>query len=503
MALPRFFDRVFAAAGRSLSIERIDLERILEGRTIALFCGEECNEEGNARWMAELLINMLARLYPQISISATSSSVEDHLTTIAKDINPLLDLSQGQGKIQISVVIGTHSDFPESAIFPWAGGWVVRLSNEPLPSPGLQNPYAAGAAAAFAAAEVFRRSFYEFLPEKAAKPFKDFQLSLIDFGESNGETLSLKSGSVGELAFFGLGAIGNPAIWALARHRALSGKLWLIDDEDVELSNLQRYALAKDKDVEMAKTELAGRELYGSDLEYKLFKGKLEDFGDSLSGEFHVPTICVAVDNVEGRRISQALLPRLVLNGWTGDGCLGVSWHEFYRDAACLGCLYPPEPGKSQTELVAEALGLQPFRAAELWVRAEVPSEEEFQTIAGHLGVKMEEIKEWRNQPITEIYRGLICSSTRLDLKGIKKRAVVPLSHQSVLTGILLASELVKRTDPELSKLSQEDGFIIWEDVLSPPGRSWTRVRKRVPGCICGDKIYQEVYAKKWLPAKR
>ena len=445
------------------------------------------------------MINMLARLYPQISISATTSSVEEHLATIAKDINPLLDISQVQAGIQIPVVIGTRSDFSEPAIFPWAGGWLVRLSNGPLASPGLQNPYAAGAAAAFAAAEVFRRSFYEFLPKKAAEPSKDFQLSLLDFGESCGESLSLESGSVGEVAFFGLGAIGNPAIWALARHRALSGKLWLIDNENLEISNLQRYALAKDKDVEMAKTELAGRELFRSHLEYKLFKGTLEDFGDSLNGEFHIPTVCVAVDNVEGRRISQALLPRLVLNGWTGDGRLGVSWHEFNRDSACLACLYPPEPGKSQTELVADALGLEPNRAAELWVRAQSPSDEEFQAIAGHLGVKMEEIEEWKNQPITEIYRGLICGSTRLDLKGIKKRAIVPLSHQSVLAGILLASELIKRTDPKLAKLSQEDGFIIWENVLSPPSRFWTRVRKPVPGCICGDKIYQEVYAKKWL----
>lgn len=498
MALPRFFDRVFAAAGRCLSIERTDLEKILEGRTIALFCGKECDEEGNARWTAELLTNMLARLYPRIVISA-SSSFEEHLATIAKDINPLIDISAGNGELQVPVVIGTRSDSPETAFFPWAGGWMVRLSKGPPPSPGLPNPYAAGAAAAFAAAEIFRRAFYEFLPEKSAMPFRDFQLSLLDFGESSGENLALKPGSVGDVAFFGLGAVGNPVLWALARHRGLSGKLWLVDKEDLELSNLQRYALAKDNDVEMPKTELAGRELNGSDLEYTLFRGTLEDFGDSLNAEFRVPTVCVAVDTVEGRRISQALLPRLVLNGWTGNGCLGVSWHEFHRDAACLACLYPPEPGKSQTEIVAEALGLEHNRAAELWVRAQAPSEEEFQVIADHLEVKIEEIEEWKKQPITEIYRGLICSSTRLDLKGIKKRAVVPLSHQSVLAGILLASELVKRTDAELSKLSQKEVLIIWEDVLSQPGRSWTRVRNRVPGCICGDRIYQEVYAKKWL----
>jgi len=38
-------------------------------------------------------------------------------------------------------------------------------------------------------------------------------------------------------------------------------------------------------------------------------------------------TICISVDNASTRRAAQALLPKLIINGWTGDQSLGASWH--------------------------------------------------------------------------------------------------------------------------------------------------------------------------------
>ena len=166
--------------------------------------------------------------------------------------------------------------------------------------------------------------------------------------------------NLGEVAVAGLGAVGNPALWAWARHPGLTGELHLIDPEDVELSNLQRYCLPFYKDVGMGKVQLAERELLNSKLSHKLWPCSLEDFAGNYAGIAKLPSICVSVDNIEGRRTAQALLPRLVVNGWTSDNW---TWRllasGFSGKSACLGCLYQPKGvSLSQTELAAKALGI-------------------------------------------------------------------------------------------------------------------------------------------------
>src|SRR3954471_10085872 len=59
------------------------------------------------------------------------------------------------------------------------------------------------------------------------------------------------------VAVIGAGGIGSPAIQYLAA--AGTGRLIVIDDDLVELSNLQRQTLFGDEDIGMAKVDGAGR----------------------------------------------------------------------------------------------------------------------------------------------------------------------------------------------------------------------------------------------------
>ncbi|MCL4319141.1 MAG: hypothetical protein M1596_04520, partial [Firmicutes bacterium] len=81
---------------------------------------------------------------------------------------------------------------------------------------------------------------------------------------------------------------------------------------------------------------------------------------------------------------------------------------------------------------------------------------------------------------------------------GVGKIETVPLAHQSALAGILMAAELIKRTQPELAALSQPETLVSWDDVLREPPTIWGKPRAREKGCICGDSDYQKVYAQKW-----
>ncbi|TKB23044.1 MAG: hypothetical protein E5V67_34520, partial [Mesorhizobium sp.] len=58
---------------------------------------------------------------------------------------------------------------------------------------------------------------------------------------------------LGETHLVGLGAIGHGSLWTLARQPGLSGRLHVIDHETIELSNLQRYALAGQAEIGMSK----------------------------------------------------------------------------------------------------------------------------------------------------------------------------------------------------------------------------------------------------------
>src|SRR5260370_27847416 len=228
----------------------------------------------------------------------------------------------GKATAELTIAIGEVKSGAE--LWPGASGWVARLNHSRFPGSGPANPYAAGAAAAFAAAELFRRIFLGRPAES------DLKVSLLNFNQSSGADQELPSSTLGDVLFVALGAIGNAALWALARDRRRSGQFTLIDNEGLELSNLQRYVLGTLQDVTKheEKVSIGRRELSGTQISVKTFRATLESFADERGG-ISTPTVCISVDNVAARRAAQALLPRLIINGWAGDAATGASCPRF------------------------------------------------------------------------------------------------------------------------------------------------------------------------------
>ena len=486
MALAPFFERVYGALGGHLAVSRESLAKALENITVGVSCGDELNQ--NDLWIAELSTNLIARIYPRLLFFGPEKYCST-LKELALKINPNIEFATDASA---ATIICVGAGCTGGVVFPSANGWVAHLDHSQKWRDGPTNPYAAGAAAALACAEVFRRIFLKSPPER------DIAVSLLNFDTETGATLELAPTDLGDVLFVGVGAVGNAALWPLARDVNLQGKLLLVDSEEVSLSNLQRYVLTTYADVDCSKVLLGKQVLANSRLTVDSNQMTLEKFAD-VHPASSIPVTVVSVDNVDGRRSAQALLPRLVINGWTGDQALGASWHVLSRDAACLACLYHPhKQGSSAIEQASKALGLSHDRTALLWVTRQPLSDDDLQSAAKALGVTKSVLKPWRGKTLGDLYTDVVCGAVPLDVTGVGKIETVPLAHQSALAGILMAAELVKRSNAKLSALSQAEVLVSWDDVLREPPAMWTKPRAREKGCICGDEDYREVYRRKW-----
>lgn len=494
MALAPFFFRTYMAIGAHAGVTRDELQKILSTQVIRVAVGEANSVDGNERWISELLVNLLARLYPVLSITGPESACRN-LYRLARDINPDIEIDEDK-EAAVTVFVGTEVT-SENGFTASASGWVASVGTDPTKAlvGGPTNPYSSGAAAALAAGRIFET----IVLKKDLATLADISLSLLDFGEDSGIAEPLQKVDLDEVAVVGIGAVGNPAIWAWKRHPGLSGRIHLVDPENVDLSNMQRYVLPLFEDVEKSKVQLAQRELQGTNLSVEPWTCRLEEFASQYPSFATLPTICISVDNVTDRRVAQALLPRLLVNGWTSDGGgLGVSWHRFCDDLACLGCLYHPNKiSPSQTEMAAEALGIPHRHLADLWVLEKPLELEEIQTIEAHLQLPGQ-LADWVGKRIQDVYSGVICGQIGLDLPTVGHVATVPLAHQSVLAGILMAAELVKRSNQILESMSQKQPLVKWDQILAGPPSTWTAMRKKVTGCFCSDSDYQQIHTQKW-----
>jgi hypothetical protein len=451
----------------------------------------------NDLWTAEITVALLARLYPVLGIVGGES---DRLAGLARRINPSVEIKRSSIRGVPTITVGINSETPGDAISARADGWVARVESPTQPRIGTRGPanaYSAAAAGALAASQLFRWVF----SAQISTPWNGCQtrVSLLDFTEDGGADLELQPVDVGEVAVIGLGAVANAALWAWSRQANLRGMLHLVDPERIELSNLQRYVLIEDADVGLDKTMIAQRALERTTLSCVPHATDLGKFADGFPTGWPFSLACISVDNVIGRRTAQALLPKMLVNGWTSEAGLGASWHEFARDAACLACLYQPTGvGPSQIDLAASALGLPTNDVVALWVTRRAPSDAQLTQIGSHLGASEAVVRSWRDKLLSDIYSSVVCGMASLDLKGLGHMDAVPLAHQSALAGIFMAAEAIKRADSSLGRRAQAESLVVWNDVLGQPPKSWGQPRARVKGCICSDATYQSVYAQKW-----
>jgi hypothetical protein len=499
MSVADYFHK--SAIATSQVLEGYD-ERAIEARLsltdVGVMLGREAASSREGVAATDLLIRLLARFYPQISICSVNDSTSEW-AELALSVNPLIEIRTTIPRVGIAI----GSDAPQASeltIAVGSNGWDAFVGyGSQLPVGDSSNPFGPGAAACIAAGNLFRAVMIGL-----EGPFDDnlvFSTLNLRPGRTDADTaiegVPIGRGSV----LVGLGAIGNGASWALGRCSAY-GVLHLVDPQTIELSNLQRYVLANRASVDLRKVDVIqphfteGIEVESSGTEWATFVGE---------HGYEWDRVLVALDSARDRRAVQSSLPRWVANGWTQPGDLGVSTHpNFNSGGACLSCLYMPnESTFNEDRLIGMALGLGEefdlqIRQA-LYDNGPLP-EAILRTVAANLNVPEEEVLNFARRPIRELYSEGICGGTVLPLSRLgnpTQNIHVPLAHQSALAGVLLASRLIASA----MGLGGDRTEVTRLDVLRPVSAELTQLAAKsgTGDCICQDNDYLKRYQAKYL----
>lgn len=454
MALADFFGRSVLAASQVLrGFDPAAFGEALSSQTVGVAFDDAAASSVEGRITLEMTINLLSRLYPRLAVvpdGAAAEAMADGLVTLARAINPRIQVETVLDGAAVCLAVGDPQLTGSGrVIYVGSGGWVAHVSTGmPVGSGATDNPFGAAAAACFGAANAFRAVFSSQLSEGGLD--ENVSLSLLAYAPSSTTPLNPELGTVdlGEVHLVGLGAIGNGAVWALSKVPGLSGRLHLVDHEQVDLTNLQRYVLASMSDVGASKVALAKGFMEGTGLEAHAHP---ERWGAYLAAreDWQLETVAVAVDSAEDRIGVQASLPRWVFNAWTQPADLGVSRHALDGAQACLACLYLPKgERKSEATLVAEAIGLpNEWRDVGARLLGGIPTDRPFlERVAGATGIAVERLLPFEGRSLRDLYVEGWCGRTVLgfgEADGHLARAEVPMAFQSALAGVMLAAELV------------------------------------------------------------
>jgi len=496
MGLADYFSRDVVAISQVLQGFQTDafIEK-LQGVRVAVAFDEEAATSRDGRELLDLSVRLAARLYPSLTFATVPAGnrFADELVTLARSINPNIETSKTD-TADVCLSIGMNAPAVNApTIFAGCDGWLARVGTEsPYRTSDTGNPFGAGFAACLAAANLFR---FLFLPDGATLLDVDasFPPDFASFPNLTAATLT------DPLVLAGVGAVGNSAAWALAR-TPLVGRLFLVDPETVELSNLQRYVLCDRRSEDGVKVEIAEKAFEGA-LQPLPHRGTWASFLEANGYKWE--RVLVALDSARDRRAVQGSLPRWIANAWTQEGDLGVSSHSFLGRDACLACLYlPTQESKSDDQIIAEGLRIPELRDQVRFLLGSGKGTDKkiCDAIAAVWEIPAANLEPYVGRPIRELWVEGVCGGGLIPLGDVgttPRELHVPLAFQSALAGVLLASETVHDV---LTAGAQRKTLVRRLDLLRPLGDPSPQpaLKAGTGRCICEDSDFITTYRKKY-----
>jgi hypothetical protein len=510
VAFAEYFERNLDAARLLLrGLDPDGFKALLEKERIGLAFDQSASEVAEGCATIDLLIRLLARLYPNVGLvplDRASAKYADQVAELATAVNPRISIAREAKEITRCITVGrTNSDKNVGSaltrIYVGSSGWIAKLSaSKACGSQDSANPFGAGAAACIAAANIFRAVFAAQLPGSVLDSTLRVSILDLNYGASKPMNPRLKPVNIGEMHLVGAGAIGNGFLWAMARLDC-TGTLVVVDGEKIARSNLQRYAMTVAGDEGKYKAGVAAAWLSGTRLHVIPERLSWEEFM-AARRNWLLDRVAVAVDTPATRINVQAALPRHLFNSWTQLGEVGLSRHEFLGPNACLACLYVPTQHRpNRDEIVLAALRLPPDQLMDVRRRLEldIPSDAAFlEAVSVSRGVPLPLLLPYEGRPLRELYVEAVCGGAVMEFNSAETpdRAEVPMAFQSALAGILLASDVIAHAGTFRASVPTITQIDMLQRFPAVPFRP--RSKSSSGRCLCADPDFIAAYAGKY-----
>lgn len=509
MATPRFFERIVDASLPFLpGVVRRDFRTALDASVVTLESpADPAVMSLRAGWL--LTANLCGRLYPSLRLLGDTGMVRAAAESILR-INPGCDITEHAGDASASLSWRHQPTTP--GVFVGASGWNCFVDDDSKPR-AIAAPAAALAAAAVGTGQLFRIVFAPMLGNRGRKAPDPGGFNLVSLKAWDDKPEVVQTAGLGTFHLIGAGAIGEAAALTLIESEA-QGEMIAVDDQSIELSNLQRYVLTDDRSDSRHKLEVLEAAVAKSRLKLTTVCSR---WGfDPRAAPGACDTALVAVDSAEARIAIQFGLPRLIYNAFTGPFDLGWSRHEHFGTLPCMACLYwPSGNAPDRHQMIARDIGEHELRvlnylAGAIPVGRPLPG---LQVPRGYVAPedsqrwtqvpllddlitrwRFADAAYWASRSIDQLYSDGVCGGRILPNEdSTRGNVAVPLAHQAVLAGIMLATQFLVARHPALAVFRPAEIEARY-NVLGRTSQQLPVPGKRVERCVCTDRHFRSRY---------
>ena len=295
------------------------------------------------------------------------------------------------------------------------------------------------------------------------------------------------------MTIIGAGALGESFLYNLAsgKHK---GNIQVIDDDEIEASNLNRLLFA-DKNTSGNKSSFVANSLENTELTCHPYPESYEKFASN--GTKVLETVISLVDDRNQnstRRNIQSDLPKSLYHLATGTETLSMTMLRVdFENGPCLGCLFPSEaPQNDYHAEIYEATGLSEERVKELLNGSRISSSD-IKVIAEKNNRPIEEL-EFRQGENLDTLLSKICG--QMDIKTPSQTYNGSVGFLSLAAGTVLAARVV--ADILSIKGSSQLSYLQMSPISPDDQVSLPFVKSNYCSILCSTPIMQSRYKEKW-----
>lgn len=489
---------------------------------VAVVVSQDSARQPQGQLLATFLVNLLARLFPvvrdldvyipqdaKLSVLVPRWSARTLRATIEAfliALDPLTKCQVGSDVLSrgydCTLMIGDDLDLVAD-LFVGSRGWLAAVSsNTPQPVDGNPNPVGAYTAAAFGAAEVWKRLLFPhkdsfpgipIVPIDGSRSFScyDYDNDGAAIGPDFPEPVD-----IGDLTIIGLGAGGGAMAYTLASIENLAAQFLGVEPDETTDTGLNRAvcAIAADAQKQRPKADVIG-DAFHANLGVS-FRPVMLPFDDALQGmkpsEFK--RVVAAVHSRAARRSIQTETPEILWDAGATETGEFYLWRVVFGKTQCLACRFDEngDPELEKAMQLQKGLGL----SVDTWVK------------------KLRDNERFTIEDIESIKARIEESDIDAELPSVGQRFgdwevdqcgklglpdpddEIPIPFAPVLAGVLVAGEVIKQALFPSAVLDSR----YWNTLLGRfmPHNCQQRLPQRADCPICTRPAFVSQYHRRW-----